>query len=138
LLKGSRCLLKNVLYSTFFCQKELFFHRHFPYTKQKLLQLQQQFDRNWQNLNHYNNHFSTRTVEFRNLFVVFVFLVAQQKAVVAAQLKRVAEQRIRIERWARKMVEGGCICLRFRCLCCGGRCGCGTVLCLRGIGQRLC
>ncbi len=37
---------------------------------------------------------------------MFVFLVAQQKAVVAAQLKSVAEQKIRIERWERKMVEG--------------------------------
>jgi len=73
---------------------------------QRLYQPQQQFDRNSQNLIHYNNRFSTRTVEFRDLLVVFVFLVAQQKAVVAAQLKSVAEQKIRIERWERKMVEG--------------------------------
>ncbi len=127
----------NVLYSTFFCQKELFFHRHSPYIAQRLYSLQQQSDRNWQNLNHYNNRFSTCTAEFRDLFVVFVFLVTQQKAVVAAQLKRIAKQKIRIGRWARKIVEGGYICLWFRGICCGVGCGCGTVRCLQGIGRRL-
>ncbi len=114
-------------YSTFFCQQELFLHKHSPYIAQRLLQLQQQFDRNWQNLNHYNNRFNICTVKFRDLLVVFVFLVAQQKAVVAAQLKRIAKQKIRIGRWARKIVEGSYICLCYRCVCCRGQCGCVTV-----------